>query len=670
MLLQKKISLVLGLFLLQNFLFPQGAVIVVSASKIEEDIEDATEKVQVVTSEEIKESGAKNLVEAVKELPGIVVTGASAGNPTDSISMQGFDSEYVKILIDGVAVTGDIGGSSAAFQIPVEDINRIEIVQGASSALYGSDAMGGVINIITKKVKKTGDGEEDKKLSVSGNITEEFSSNIRNYTALTLNVAGEKVSGKASGSFDWTKGKKKKTSFDAMNEGSLEYYETPKKLMGFARGNIDYTGEKGKVGANAAWSKASQESNFSAQGFSKNQVMKYDTQNVSGGITGEIEATDSLLFSGFSSVKSFWLETDSSLLAGASSSSLITDSNFLDWEMEARGTWDANLHNSVLFGINSNLQTIDGDSFAQREKQLLLSVFAQDTISLLDETLSIVPGGRFDFSPKMGESDFKFQATPKLSVRWDAADNTILRFSYGMGFKTPTLKQKYWIFIHSYGSGEGNFILYGNPKLNPEKSQSVNLSLEQKIGKNIKFSFGGYFNYIRDLINSEITDSQSVPQKRTYANIDEAITFGGDASLSLKWERLSSKIGYAYTGAKQKIGDGFEDLTLRVPHRITFNINYMIPKIETKVALSAEWNSPRLYNVKENTHTPDYFMAGFLVEKSFMGEKLTVYGRIDNLLNNVHFIKGNCGENIGETQEDYFALKDGIIFSLGLRARF
>ena len=125
-------------------------VIVVTAGKFEQSASDSVDKVQVVTSDEIKISGAKTLTEAVRSVPGVSVKGVSAGNPVDSISMQGFDGNYVKILVDGISMSGDIGGSAAVYQVPVEDIDHIEIIQGASSALYGSDAMGGVINIITK----------------------------------------------------------------------------------------------------------------------------------------------------------------------------------------------------------------------------------------------------------------------------------------------------------------------------------------------------------------------------------------------------------------------------------------------------------------------------------------------------------------------------------------
>ena len=106
-----------AIFLLITPVFAQEEeeeeIIVVSAGKIEQTVDNAVEKVQVISKSDIEQSGAKTLSEAVKNLSGVVVTGASAANPTDSISMQGFDSAYVKILVDGIAVTGDIGGATA-----------------------------------------------------------------------------------------------------------------------------------------------------------------------------------------------------------------------------------------------------------------------------------------------------------------------------------------------------------------------------------------------------------------------------------------------------------------------------------------------------------------------------------------------------------------------------
>ena len=136
-----------------QLLFSQEAeddVIVVDADKIEQKIDESVEQKKTITGEDIRKSGSKTVGEALKTLPDVAVSTATAGNANESVTMQGLGNGYVKIMIDGVSVSTDISGSTPIFQIPVENIERIEVIKGADSVLYGSDAMGGVINIITK----------------------------------------------------------------------------------------------------------------------------------------------------------------------------------------------------------------------------------------------------------------------------------------------------------------------------------------------------------------------------------------------------------------------------------------------------------------------------------------------------------------------------------------
>lgn len=653
--------------------FPQSSddedVIVVSAGKIEQSASDAVEKVQVITSEEIQTSGAKTLTEAVKSLPGVTVKNASAGNPTDSISMQGFDSDYVKVLVDGIAVSGDIGGSTAVFEIPVEDIDHIEVVQGASSALYGSDAMGGVINIITKKTKPEYDG-----VKLHGSLNEEFSYSIekdwRNYTAGSISASGENLSAGLTGSFDYAPGVKDETYY-ALAGGDIEYYKTPKKRLSFLRGTADWRDDWGRLGAYGLFANADQVSNYTAA-YSANATMEYDTKRFEGGLSGEYNYDSNITFSGFSSGKVYLLDTTyerGETIVTTDDEPTEKDSDFIDWESELRSSIKAGDFNTVLVGLNGNLQTINGDNFDSREKQLLLSLFAQDTLNLFDEKVQVVPGFRFDFAPKVNDADATFMATPKLSLKYNPTETTAIRFSYGMGYKTPTLKQKYWEFTHNYASGSGNFILYGNPDLDPEKSQSFNLAVEQNVLNLFKINASGYFNYIIDMIDSVVTDASSDPQIRTYKNIDKAMTFGGDVSLETKLDRFSGKVGYAYTGAKQKENGEWVDMALRVTHRISGSVGYLIPLAETKLTVNAEWNSRQLVEAGGDEYTPDYFMLGANLSKMFWNDKLELYARADNILNNRHFYKGtiSTGRN---SQRQYYGLYAGTTFSLGGRLKF
>ena len=309
-----------AIFLLITPVFAQEEeeeeIIVVSAGKIEQTVDNAVEKVQVISKSDIEQSGAKTLSEAVKNLSGVVVTGASAANPTDSISMQGFDSAYVKILVDGIAVTGDIGGATAVFEIPVEMIERIEVVQGAASALYGSDAMGGVINIITKK-------SEGGEFAIHADASEEVSimksGNWRNYTSATATASGEHFSSAVTGSFDFTPGKQKSTYY-ALSGGYLDYYESPRKMVGYGRASANYADDWGNIGIFGAAASCDQKSNFTATGFNSGATMEYDTARLEGGVTGECRFDNALSFSGFSAVKSYSLNTTYDVSAGESSS--------------------------------------------------------------------------------------------------------------------------------------------------------------------------------------------------------------------------------------------------------------------------------------------------------------------------------------------------------------
>lgn len=133
--------------------FQDEDVIVVSASKIDQLIDTSSEKVNVISEEELEKKGAKTLAEALRSVPGVIVSNSALKNKSSSVMIQEFDGQYVKVLVDGVAVSAENAGAVYLERIPIENIDHIEIVQGAASALYGSDAMGGVINIITKRRK-------------------------------------------------------------------------------------------------------------------------------------------------------------------------------------------------------------------------------------------------------------------------------------------------------------------------------------------------------------------------------------------------------------------------------------------------------------------------------------------------------------------------------------
>lgn len=642
-------------------------VILVSGSQVNQNQNHHTESVQVVTQEKIRESGAKTVSDVLRTVSGVTVNAQSAANANESISMQGLSGDYVKVMIDGVAVAADIDGASPLFQIPVEDIERIEVLSGAESVLYGSDAMGGAINIITKKSK----GGGKNLLRFSGSASEDFglspiTLNVRNYTAAHFSLAGEHLSGSLSGSFDFTPGKS--SQFEDALAGMVTYYESVKKRLDFVRGTMNWQDFWGRVGIYGFFSDSYQISNFTKTGFDRGATMEYQTMRMDGGINGQFYATENLKFDLFSVVKGYILHNNYNVLAGDYSSIKNTHSNLIEWESDFRGQWKIGKYNQLLFGLNSNFETVDGNTFNERKMALFLSAFVQDTILLCNDTLHIVPGVRLSISPSLQGSDTFVNAVPKLAFRYDAPSKTLLKFSYGMGYKVPSLKEKYWIFRHNFAPGSGNFILYGNPNLKPEKSHSLNLSVEQNILNLLTLRVSGYFNYINDLIDSVVTDPHSSPQIREYQNIDKAMTYGCEIALQSQLDRFKGSLSYAFTGAKafKEEKNHWEDMSLRSAHRVVLGLSYRIPVIETQIALNGEWNSPQLLTTGGDLYTPDYLMMGLALTQRFLNDNLELTFRVSNLLNNVSFTKGTLGDN----QRDYYGLYDGTMLSIGLSYRW
>ena len=226
-------------------------------------------------------------------------------------------------------------------------------------------------------------------------------------------------------------------------------------------------------------------------------------------------------------------------------------------------------------------------------------------------------------------------------------------------------------------------MLVGNPNLTPETSHGFNLSGDYSVSGELTLSAGAFFNYIFDLIDDYITDEnpgsapnasgemQNFIYTRSYRNVGEAITAGGDVSLRYNGSRFKTALTYNYTLAKEleEDTDTWTDLASRVPHQVNAAVSYRIPVIETTAQVQANWNAPQLISSgqmggsssTDKTWTPDYLMVNLRITKTFFGEKLEVYGGVQNALNNIHFVKST--EN--QTQEEYYGLRDGIIFSIG-----
>ncbi|MDR1129002.1 MAG: TonB-dependent receptor [Treponema sp.] len=651
------------MLVLATFLAAQEApVMVVTGAKVAQNIEETVEAVEVISSEEIAATGAKNVAEVMATIPGVVIF----DHPQATVMMQGFDGSYVKILVNGMEITGDTGGATPVNMIPVADIERIEIVRGASSVLYGSDAMGGVINIITKKPEKG-------KFSLL--LKQELTSTLRTYSEGHIGYANDLFGFSLSGSFDRDKGK---TRAERNNYGKyIDIYEIAAARLSSARAAVSWYHPRGELELYGSWMD-------SLLNVSATVANHYDFMNtkLEGGVKETFHLSDTAMLDGFFSYRQLdydadWIEYGSTVVR-----SVYADSLFRDIEGEARFAWEPTISHALLFGVNAKREALESESFTEEKTLVMLSVFVQDTWNIGGaDKFRVVPGLRFDYRvPNDSDEDPVYKLSPKLSLRYDPSENLVLRLSYGMGFKTPTLKQNYWVFFHPTPY---NFLLIGNPELKSESSHGINASADYKITETLGVSAGAYFNYVYDLIDDYISDGnpgsmlnpsgvlQTFLYTRGYRNVGRAITSGGDLSLRFNGSRLKSSLTYSYTLAREydQTEKTWTELAGRVPHQISASVSYLIPVVETSVQTRITWNSPQLIgsemgsSATDNYRTPDFLMVNLRISKMFFDEKFELYAGVQNLLSNFHFVKSTDPSQ--QNQEDYYGLRYGRIFSIG-----
>ena len=519
-----------GLFLIFMLALPiflpaaEGPVMVVSGAKVEQNIDETVEAVEVISAEEIAKMGAKNVSEVMANIPGVVIY----DHPQATVMMQGFEGAYVKVLIDGMEITGDSGGATPVNMIPVSDIERIEIVRGASSVLYGSDAMGGVINIITKKPEKE---------KLSAGLKQELTSTLRYYGEGYIGYANKLFAVSLGGSFDMDDGKKiqKRNT----KRQTVDVYEVPASRLGSVRANASWYHPNGELELYGSWMDSLIE-------MSADIENGYDFSNakLEGGVKEKFNISEFAMLDGFFSYRQLVYDADR-VNYSVQTSSDFSDSLFRDIEGEIRVSWEPLISHALLFGINTKREALESDSFSAEKSSVMVSALVQDTWNIGGaDRFRIVPGLRFDYRPrKEDDEEHLYKLTPKLSLRYDPLENLTLRLSYGMGFKTPSLKQNYWFFFHP---APYNFLIRGNPNLKPETSHGFNIQADYSFTKEFSVSAGAFFNYITDLIdaitvdenwgqavNSQTGQMQAYTSVMRYMNIGRAITGGGSAAAPL-----------------------------------------------------------------------------------------------------------------------------------------
>ncbi len=532
--------------------------IVVTATKIETPIEDIPQDITVITKKEIENGSYTNISEILRNVTGLTFFEYGNKGSSSSVSLRSSTSAQVLILIDGKRLNkpGDGQVDINALSIPIDNIERIEILRGASSALYGADAMGGVINIITQ-IPET--PETVISASYGRFVTKDLNFNtsqrIKNagfYLSLSKNSSGgfrdnseyDSESASVKITYDISKDIRTDISFDynfrdAGSPGSL-LWPTPKaneKDKNFLAGlNIKYKDTIMKL-------------------YSHNSTIDY----MNPGLEDNTHKNHVL---GFDLQHSFSLGSMNLLTGGI---------EILEEDIDSTNN------------INEN------DSIG-RHSRTRKGIFLQNETSL-KKYLILTLGLRYDSI----SSEDRF--SPKASLLIKLPYQTNLSFSAGQGFRVPEMNALYW---PDTGWAEGN------PDLKPEKSTEFEVNIQKFFGKIANIKVVGFLKQSKDLIQWQETS----PFKWSPVNIAKTRVTGFETESDLHFDYLDIRLSYTFMDPQDRTSD--KKIRFSTRHQIKGNVSFHAFKGNT---IALEGSYIHRYKVEKGDPGCYFLLDGKIAQK-------------------------------------------------------
>ena len=548
---------------------------VVTGTRTERRAVDSVVPTEVITRAQIESLGVRDLPQLLQQHPGVEMVYTNRGV---GIRLQGLDPEYVLILVDGQRISGRSGSITDISRFSLREVERVEIVKGPAAALYGADAMGGVVNLITRRPQKLIEG------SVRGMFGTLMEGDVRGNLGSKVGLFELRAGGgyRTRQPYSWNK---------TDPETGLPDPET----SGAGIKRIDGDLEVAFVPSAdlRAWARASYVfSDFNAVDVNDSKAVfdrlqrteQFDTWV---GVRNQFTPATSATLRGH-----LGLFRDQFLVDQRGSRALDDYSANFTHLWEAFGQVDHHIGRHTLTGgVEGFSELLSSTRIVPTNVQRgRLGVFVQDEWVLEGSgpKIAISPGFRADV-----DTQFGWAPSPRLAVKIDPIPELTFRASWGLGFRPPSFGELYLQFSNP-GIG---YIVQGNPKLQAEHSGSVNASIDYRPPiEGWVLSASAWHTSLTNLINvsADGVPNPDSPVTFGYQNVTNAYTQGIEVSARTRLSR-GAYLDLGYMGTDARDVTRQRALEGRSPHRLNANLTVKYRPVGLELVVRATWHSERPY---------------------------------------------------------------------------
>ena len=508
---------------------------------------------KIISEDQIKKTNSSRLKDILDEQVGIIIVSDFGGG--EGIQIQGLDSEYILILMDGLPIIGRQSGTLDLNRIAIGNIKQIELIKGSSSSLYGSEALGGVVNLISS----------DNKDSLSLNFDYKFAS----YNTNDINLSTGIIS-KDGKKFNIFINSYSSDGYDLDNTDNLNTIDPFKNYTV----HLKYSFKKENLFFSSSARVFDEKQNFKIDEnyFGNNNILEWNSNSrINYKISDSFNIESDIYLTSYNSQEKI------------SSNSMDQEEGFFDQfllKTEVRTIIDLWNRDKLTLGLGFYDESLSRNNFYKNKvSQYSINLFSQLEGFISNNTNYII-GARYD-----DYNNYKSQISPRIAIRTKLFEDVFFKSSIGRGFKAPDFRQLYFNFSNStvgysvIGFNVVNEVIYEltknnqivnlvvpieefNEELKPESSFSINAGFKYYPSNNVKFEINLFRNDIDNLIDYKVIANKKNGQNVfSYFNLNKVYTQGIESTFNFKPNRkLDIILGYQFLEAKDKnIADSIKD---------------------------------------------------------------------------------------------------------------